>query len=470
MIRRLTPIALALALTGCAIGPDYVRPAAPLPASYGEATPNQNAAVDARWWALFNDATLNELVEQALANNANLRLAVARVEQADAVAREAGATYLPQIDGNAGLSNTEASTRTATYNSAMPRMRHARSIGLSTAFELDVWGRLRRANESARASLLASQYGRDAVRLSVASLVTNNYLALRAYDAQLALSTQTLRSREASLQLVKRRVDAGLVSPVEVHQAEGLLAAAQAQLAEQRRLRALSEHQLALLTANPELKLAAGDLRQLPLPPQPPAGLPADLIEARPDVRQVEAELIASNAGIGVAKAGYYPKFALTGNLGSESKTLGDLFTAGSNTWSLGLSALVPILDFGRTAARVDQAQAIKQQSLIAWQNTLQTAYKEVRDALVNLQEDANAETAQAARVTAAEQTRRLAALRYEAGHAGYLEVLDAERTANDAQLAHVASRQARLVAAVDLFKALGGGWQAGGKTAAVDR
>ena len=460
MMCRLTPIALALALAGCAIGPDYVRPEAPLPASYGEAKAAQNAAVDARWWALFKDPTLNELVDQALANNANLRLAVARVEQADALAREAGAAYLPQIDGNAGLSNTQASTRTATYNSAMPRLRHARSASLSTAFELDVWGRLRRANESARAGLLASQYGRDAVRLSVASLVSSNYLALRAYDAQLAISGQTLRSREDSLQLANRRVAAGLVSPLESYQAEAALAAAQAQVAEQRRLRSLSEHQLALLTATPELKLPAGDLRQLPLPPQPPAGLPADLIEARPDVRQAEAELIASNAGIGVAKAGYFPKFALTGNLGSESKTLGDLFSAGSDTWSLGLSALMPILDFGRTSARVDQARALNQQSLIAWQNTLQIAYKEVRDALVNLQEDANAETAQAARVAAAEQARRLAALRHDAGQAAYLEVLDAERTANDAQLAHIATRQARLIAAVELFKALGGGWQ----------
>ena len=469
MTFRINSLALALAaglsLTGCAIGPDYLRPAALLPSVFGETPPAvavaANPAVDPAWWSLFNDATLNDLVAQALQNNADLRQAVARVEQADALAREAGASFFPEIDGGAGLSNSKASTRTATYNPTMPTIRHARNVTLSTSFELDVWGRIRRAHESARASLLASQHSRDAIRTSVAGLVSASYLNLRSLDAQLAVSGDSVKSREESLKLVRTRVDAGLASPIEGHQAEAALAAAQAQLIEQRRQRALAEHQLALLTGNPELKVAAGDLRQLPLPPQPPAGLPSDLVDARPDVRRAEQELVAANAGIGIAKAGYYPKFTLTGSYGRESKTLSDLFSAGSNAWSLGLSALMPILDFGRTSARVDQAKALNQQSLIAWQNTLQTAYKEVRDALVSLREDAAAEDAQNRRVAAAEKAHGLARLRYDAGAAGYLEVLDAQRTLNDAQLAMIATRQARLGAAVDLFKALGGGWKA---------
>jgi multidrug efflux system outer membrane protein len=177
------------------------------------------------------------------------------------------------------------------------------------------------------------------------------------------VTAETVKTREESLKLVKTRVDAGLASPLDGYQAEGLLASAEAQLAEQRRLRTLAEHQLALITGNPALKIAAGDLKQLPLLPEAPAGLPSDLIEGRPDVRQAEQELVAANAGIGVAKAGYFPKFTLTGSLGTESRTLSDLFSAGSNTWSLGLGALMPILDFGRTSARVDQAKAINQHS-----------------------------------------------------------------------------------------------------------
>lgn len=464
---RLTPLALSLALSACAIGPDYLRPASLLPAVFSEAQPADNVAVasnpsiNPHWWRLFNDATLNDLVDQALNGNASLRQAIARVEQADAVAREAGASFFPQIDGSAAISNTKASTKTATYVATQPRIRQARSAGLSTAFELDVWGRVRRANEAARATLLASQFSRDAIRLSVAGLVTDTYLALRAYDAQWAISDETVKTREASLKLVKARVEAGLASPLEGFQAEGALAAAQAQLAEQRRLRQLTEHQLALLTGNPTLKVAAGDLRQLPLLPEPPAGLPADLIEGRPDVRQAEEELIAANAGIGIAKAGYFPKFTLTGSLGSESKTLSDLFSAGSNTWSLGLGALMPILDFGRTSARVDQAKALNQQSLIAWQNSLQTAYQEVRDALVSLRELGIEENAQNTRVDNAEKALRIARLRYEAGQIGYLDVLDAQRSLNEAQLAAIGVRQARLSTSVALFKALGGGWKA---------
>ncbi len=345
-IIRLTPLAFALALSGCAIGPDYLRPASLLPAVFSEAKPAENVAVatnpaiNPNWWTLFNDATLNNLVDQALTSNASLRLAVARVEQADALAREAGASFFPQIDGSAGISNTKASTRTATFVATQPRIRQSRSIGLSTSFELDVWGRIRRANEAARATLLGQPVfaRRDSPQHCRAGL--RHLSRPAAYDAQLVVTAETVKTREESLKLVKTRVDAGLASPLDGYQAEGLLAAAEAQLAEQRRLRTLAEHQLALITGNPALKIAAGDLKQLPLLPEAPAGLPSDLIEGRPDVRQAEQELVAANAGIGMAKAGYFPKFTLTGSLGTESRTLSDLFSAGSNTWSLGLGAL----------------------------------------------------------------------------------------------------------------------------------
>lgn len=465
---RLTPLALAVLLSGCAVGPDYLRPANWLPAAFKEAptavaeTKIDNPAIVQQWWTLFNDTTLNELVDLALRQNADLRSAVARVEQADAAAREAGASLFPNVDAQAAGSNTHLSEKTATWSVNSPEVLRARSAGLSLSYELDVWGRVRRSNEAARASLLASQYGRDSIRLSVAGLVAANYLNLRALDAQLAITAESLSSREESAKLVKTRVDAGLVSPLDQYQADGALAALQAQQAELRRSRALLAHQLALLTGKPDLEIAAGPLSAIPLPPQPPAGLPADLIEARPDVRQAEQQLIAANANIGVAKAAYYPKFSLTGVLGSESKTLSDLFSSGAGTWSAGLSLLMPIFDFGKTGARVDQAKALNQQSLIAWQKTLETAYKEVRDALVSLNELGTAESAQENRADNARKALDLARLRYDAGYSGYLEVLDAQRSANEAQLAAVATRQARLNAAVELFKALGGGWRAG--------
>jgi len=465
-LKALAPIALAAALSGCAVGPDYLRPDAWLPAAFRDApsaeakADAENPAVDARWWTLFGDAKLTELVDTALTNNADLRQAIARVSQAEAAAREAGASLFPALDAQGSISNNKLSEKTATWSVNSPDILRARSASLVLSYELDVWGRVRRLNESARASFVASRYGRDSIRLSVAGLVASSYLNLRSLDAQLAVVADSLKSRTESAELVRTRVGAGLVSPLDQYQADGAVAALKAQQAELRRARSLAEHQLALLTAQPDLQIEAGDLRQLPLPPVPPAGLPADLIEARPDVRQAEQQLIAANANIGVAKAGYYPKFSLTGSVGSESKTLSDLFTGGASTWGTGLGLLMPIIDFGRTSARVDQARALNEQSLVAWQNSLQVAYKEVRDALVNLREYGEIETARDAQVSNADQALKLARTRYDAGYSGYLEVLDAQRTANDVLLAQIATRQARLGAAVDLFKALGGGWK----------
>ncbi len=404
---RLAPLAAALWLAGCAVGPDYQRPGHTLPADFAEnttSTASAAAAVASDWWTLFGDPTLDRLVAAGLAGNADLRSALARVEQADAAAREAGAALLPGSTLQASGSNSGLSEKTATWNANSPAVLRARSAGLSLAYEVDIWGRVRRSNEAARASLLASRHGRDAIRLSVAGLITSNYLSLRALDSQLALTADSLQTRRESARLVEARVAGGLVSPLDQYQADGALAALQAQQADLRRARALVEHQLALLTGQPGASIAAADLRQLTQPAAPPAGLPASLIENRPDVQEAEQRLVAANAGIGLAKAEYFPKFSLTGSLGSESKTLGDLFTAGAGSWSLGLGALMPLLDFGRTAARVDQARALNQQSLIAWQKTLETAYKEVRDALVSLRENDLAENAQRQRLDNAQQ------------------------------------------------------------------
>lgn len=455
---------LAALLAGCAVGPDYRRPEAALPGAFAEApaAPLPAASqVQKTWWTLFQDETLNLLVSQALASNQDLLAAVARVEEADALLREAGATQWPQINAEASGSRSQASLATAIpVPSGTPRLRDAHRAALSTSFEIDLWGRLRRATEAARAQALSSQYARDTVELSVAGLVAGNYLALRAFDAEVAVVQESVRSRESSLRIAKSRLDGGLASPLDVHQAAGALAAAEAQLAGLRQQRALTQNQLALLTGQPGLAIVAGDLRQLPLPPVPPAGLPSTLLESRPDLRQAEETLVAANAKIGIAKAAYYPTLSLTGSFGSESAALANLFTAAAGTWSLGLGAVMPLLDFGRNEARVDQASAQQRQAVASYRKAVQTAFREVMDALVKLRETTDGERAQSARVEATKKALQIAELRYEAGYSAYLEVLDAQRNANDALLGYIDTRQTRLSAAVDLFKSLGGGWQ----------
>lgn len=457
--RALAVLFLPLALSGCsALGPDYARPAPSLPGAYTEAAAtNEQSQVEREWWKLFKDPVLDDLVTQALGRNLDLQAAVARVEEAEAALRETGAALTPSVDLDAGASRIRSSTKTGM---PMPTYRSSHSLALSTAFELDFWGRLRRAREASRAEALASRHARDTVELSLAGMVANSYLALRAYDAELMVSRESLASRESTLKIVNSRVEAGLAPPLELRQAEGVLAAVRAQLATLRQQRSVTEHQLALLVGTPDLRIAAADLRRLPLPPVPPAGLPSSLLEARPDLRQAEEGLVANNARIGVAKAAMYPTISLTGGLGAESKDLSSLFSGGARTWNLGLGLVLPIFDAGANEARVDQATARQKQALAAWQKAVQTAFKEVNDALVGLRENAEGEAAQDARVAAAEQALKLAQDRYEAGYSGFLEVLDAQRTVNDARLAHIATRQSRLAATVDLFKALGGGWK----------
>ncbi|MRD72432.1 efflux transporter outer membrane subunit [Rhodocyclus tenuis] len=492
---------IALALAGCAVGPDYHRPSATLPESFGEAGAtaaandgNASAATAAStanpasstaesskataataapaadntaaasqsirkdWWTLFGDDTLNQLVTQAQASNQDLRLAVARVEEAEGLLREVGAAQFPSVNAQAGSSRTQVSN--ADYTVMPPRQRDLRTAGLSTSFEIDLWGRLRRATEAARAQALSSRYARDTVELSVAGLVSTAYLSLRAYDAEIIATDESRTSRKDSLRIANSRFEGGLASALDVAQAEGALAAADAQLASLRQQRALMQNQLALLTGQPGLTIAPGDLRQLPLPPLPPAGLPSSLIEGRPDVRQAEETLVAANAKIGVAKAAFFPQLDLTGTLGSESSAMKKLFTSPAGVWSLGLNASMPVFDMGATAARVDQASAQQKQALASYQKAVQTAFKEVMDALVTLRETGESERAQAQRVDATTRAQRIAQARYEAGYSGFLDVLDAQRSANDALVSYVDTRQARLAAVVALFKALGGGWQ----------
>ncbi len=455
--------AMGLVLSGCAaVGPDYERPALDLPASYRGASSGVAIAIPANWWTLYGDATLNELVDAALQKNADMRIATARLDEADAALREVNATLLPQIDLGGNSSRSRSSALNAQpIPPGVPVIQNNQKLIASTSFELDFWGHLRRAAESARAQLLSSSYGRDVVGLTLAGSVAQVYFSLRSIDAQIVVTRASLATREASRTLVGSRARGGLASDLDVNQAEAARADAAVQLKELLRQRLAYEHQLGALTGRLDLRVAEGDVLRLPIPPLPPSGLPSTLLERRPDVRQAEQNLISANAQIGVARSAQLPTISLTASLGGSSETLGNLLKSGARIWSLGLGALMPVIDSGKYAARTEQAEARQRQSQASYQKAVETAFREVADALSNVQQTVETETDLQTRVDAARNSLRLAKLRYEAGYSGFLDVLDSQRTANDAELALVRNRQLRLAYSVDLMKSLGGGWVA---------
>jgi len=455
---RAPALVLTAALAGCMVGPDYRRPATELPGAFPGADSGAAAqTVRDDWWRLFDDAVLDDLVATALAANVDIAQAVARIEEADANLRAVDAALFPEID-LAGTANRSAgSTRIAAPSA--PIVRNDLRLALNASFEVDFWGKLRRASEAARAQGLSTRYAREVVTLSIAALTTQTYFSLRSLDAQIAATRATLATRDDTLGIVRRRADAGLASDLEVRQAEVARSDAEFQLNELLRQRALAEHLLGTLTGRLDLAIPAGDLAHLPLPALPPPGLPSALLERRPDIRQAEQDLVAANAQIGVAKAQLFPTITLTGDFGGESKALAGLFTVPGRIWTLGAGLSAPIFEAGRLTALVDVQRARERQALAAYQRAIQTGFREVEDALTNLQRYAALEGNAQASVNAAREALRLANIRYDAGYTGFLDVLDSQRTLNVAELALIRSRQNLLSAGVDLMKALGGGW-----------
>ena len=457
-------ILLILFTAGCTtVGPDYKRPEIELPAQYPSPSVKNETVVPVEWWKLYSDSTLDELVASAREKNADIRLAAARVREAEAVLREAGAALYPEVISGYSATRSKVSSRTSpppAANSPLERSQH--TLSASTSFELDFWGRLARAGEAAQANLLASRFSQDVVALTLAGTTAQAYFALRSLDAQIAVLDRTLELRRDSLAIARARLEAGLASELDVHQAEGALADALVQRRDAGRQRANVERQLGQLSGRLELKVPPADLFALPLPPVPPPGLPSALLERRPDIRSAEQALVAANAQIGVARAALFPAISLTASLGAQSAELASLLSSGAGIWSLGLGAVAPIFDAGRREARVEQADARREQALASYRRSVETAFREVADALVDVEESSGAESDLGTRLQAARNALELSSLRYESGYSPYLEVLDAQRTANDAELAFVRNRQARLGFSVDLMKALGGGWNPG--------
>ena len=457
-------VCLGLSLISCkTVGPDYKRSEANLPAVFSETADVESLQLK-EWWKQYQDPKLNELIALSLKNNTNIALAVARIEEADASMREVGATLYPQVDLSAGATRSKV-TELGSFPPFGGAERNNFNFGLSTSYEIDFWGKIKRAKESAAANALATRAGKDTVELSLIGLVASNYLQLRGLEAQIAVTKNNQASRKEALSLNQRRLAGGVASSLEVSQAEVAVSNLDAQLIELTRLRALSLHQLAVLTGQLDLTLAEGDLRTLPVPPTPPAGLPSQLLENRPDIREAEQNLIAQNAKIGVAKAAMYPSISLTGSLGAESVDLGDILKAGARIWSFGLGLDLPIFDSGRRQSRVEQADARQKQALAQYQTSIQNAFREVNDALITRRLNAEREQAYVRSETSARQALTVAENRYKSGYSAYLEVLDAQRVHNDASLAVVQAKQATFLATVELFKALGSNWKAESQT-----
>ena len=468
-VNKILILSLSFALLSCkTVGPDYKRNDANLPATYSESADAENSQLKdpqlkqwpKNWWVQYQDTKLNQLIELSLKNNSNIALAVARIEEADASMREVGASLYPQVDLSAGATRSKV-TELGAFPTFGGAVRNNFNFALSTSYEIDFWGKIKRAKQSAAANALATRAGKDTVELSLIGLVSSNYLQLRGLEAQIAVTKNNQTSRKVALSLNQRRLAGGVASSLEVSQAEVAVSNLDAQLIELTRLRALSLHQLAVLTGQLDLTLAEGDLRTLAVPPTPPAGLPSQLLENRPDIREAEQSLIAQNAKIGVAKAAMYPSISLTGSLGEESVDLGDILKAGARIWSFGLGLDLPIFDSGRRQSRVEQADARQKQALAQYQTVIQNAFREVNDALITRRLNAEHEQAYMRSETSAKQALTVAENRYKSGYSAYLEVLDAQRVHNDASLAVVQAKQATFLATVELFKALGGNWKA---------
>jgi multidrug efflux system outer membrane protein len=467
MIRRHTLAAglLAALLSGCmTVGPDYKRPATDTPEQWPGASATREP-VSSTWWLSYNDPVLNKLVEDALLNNLDLRQAIARVAEARAALGITRADQYPGVTAQAGASRNRISENGA---SAFPGVNPEYSdyrASLNVGYEIDFWGKYRRATEAARADLLGSQFNRDAVRLTLVTDTARGYFALRALDAQVEVTRRTISSRLASTALQRKRFEAGLASEFDLRQSEAEAAQAQALLPTIESQQAQQETALAVLVGRSPREIVTRPLDRgtaieaIVPPPAVPAGLPSELLERRPDLRAAEQALVSANARIGQAKAAYYPSISLTGILGVESTSLGDLFKTSSRYWTLGANAAQTVFDAGRTGSQVEAAKAREQQVLAQYQSSIQRAFKDALDALVIQRKARETLEAETIRRDALKTALDLAQMRYDNGISSLLDVLISERALLDAELNRVEAQRAQLSATADLFKALGGGW-----------
>ena len=451
-----------LALAGCApVGPDYQRPAIDAPKSFRFEDKAAADVANTAWWEQFQDPVLNDLIKTALAENKDVKIAAARIEEFLGRYGTTRSQLYPQVGANANGQRQRAS-QNAPPLALTPGVDPISSIfqaTLSASWELDIWGRIRRLTEAARADLLASEEGRRATILTLVSSVAASYINLRDLDRQLEISNSTTDSRAQSVKVFELRFSGGMVSEMELAQNQSEYESAAATIPQIESQIAQLENALSVLLGRNPGPIARGrELARL-APPAVPAGLPSQLLERRPDLRAAEQNLIAANANIGAARALYYPTISLTGLLGGVSSQFSSLFSGSARTWAFGGAASAPIFTAGGIAGQVQQAEAQQQQALLQYQKSIQTAFQEVEDALVSLQKARVQLAAQGRQIDALRTYTRLARLRYDNGYTSYIEVLDAERSLFNAELSYTQTQGVVFASLVNLYKAMGGGW-----------
>lgn len=448
-------------LSACSLAPTYERPEAPVAAAY----PTAGTAGDASatgWRDFFPDERLQHLIGAALANNRDLRVAALRIEEARAQYNIQSADLLPNLNVTAGTSRSRTPGALTPTGNTTVGSSYQVGLGLA-AFELDFFGRVRSLNDAALAQYLATEEAGRTARITLVAEVAKAYLAERAFDEQYELARQTFESREAAYKLAKQRFEVGASSALDLRQNETLLHSARASLATLTRQRAQAANALALLVGQPLSDLpAAHELSEQHIVTEIPAGLPSDLLERRPDIRAAEQRLRAANANIGAARAAFFPHISLTASTGTGSNDLSGLFESGSRTWSFVPQLVLPIFDAGRNSANLNLAEVRKNVAVAEYEKSIQTAFREVADALAGRAALEEQIDAQRAVLEAQAERLKLADLRYRNGVASSLEVLDAQRELFSAQQALVQARLLRLTNAVDLYRALGGGLEKG--------
>jgi multidrug efflux system outer membrane protein len=465
---RKTLIAAIFLLTGCTVGPNYHRPAVPTPQTFRAPTalPAETASLaDLEWWKVFKDERLQGLVRTALTQNYDLRDAVARVEAARANLGITRSNQFPNADASGYVQANRLSRNGSLPLSQAFVPSQNRGFGDATlnllSFEVDLWGRLRRATEAARANLLGAEENRKAVVTTLVSQVATSYFSLRELDAELEISLHTLTTRQESLDLIKTRQSGGVATLLDLRQGEQLVYTAAETIPTLEQQIEQTENQISLLLGkNPGEVIRGRSLTEQELPPEVPAGLPSALLERRPDIRAAEQNLIAFNAEIGVARAAYFPQLTLTGFLGGQSSKLTNLFSGPSSVWSFVPQVTQPIFTAGRLKSAVRLAEAQRESALIQYERTIQVAFTEVSNALIAHQRVRESREQQELLVAALRDRTRLAYVRYRGGVDTLLNALDADRDQFQAELNLSQIRLNELLSVVQLYKALGGGWQ----------
>ena len=462
MPSRLLCLCLLFVLGGCSLAPEYQRPVLETPLAWKEDGKGQvREVLEMQWWRRFNDPVLTALIEEALVYNRDLAAAMARVDYARAQLGLARAERFPNIGGQAVSNQTWVDHNRITQGTSSPY-----SAGFMASWELDFWGKNRNASEAARAQMLGTEEALRGLQLSIAAQTANAYFSVASLDLQLATAERTLKTREEALAIYMARYEQGLISELDLTQAKTVVETARTAIYRSRVSLEAAESGLAVLVGRSPREIMDGTVQRglaletIPAPPVIPAGVPSDLLDRRPDIRQAEHSLMATNANIGVAKAAWFPSISLTGMFGVISPELDRLFKNPLQTWNYGVNAQVPLLDFGRVSSSVQSAEAQQREALASYEKTVQTAFKEVRNALATQREATNIVESLERMVSDLRTATDLARTRYDNGYSSYLEVLDAERSLFQSEMDLAAARSDRLSSVVNVCLALGGGWK----------